>query len=70
MTECRVTCTTCRTEAGLPKTWHWLCETCAEECQHRHRAETGHETELRITTSLADVVNLSAAAAIAIRKGW
>ena len=47
MTACTVTCTTCRTDAGDPKRWDWLCETCAEECADAHR-RTGHSVELTV----------------------
>lgn len=68
MTDCRVTCQTCRTDTGLPKTWRWLCEYCASECQDRHRAETGHQTDLTITTSFADTIGMTAAAALALKR--
>lgn len=45
MTECHVTCTTCRTDTGGPKRWDWLCEACAEECADEHR-KAGHNVEL------------------------
>lgn len=47
MTDCRVTCRVCVTDAG-PKVWRWLCEECASDCQDRHRADTGHATELLV----------------------
>lgn len=57
MSECRVTCQTCRTENGRPKQWRWLCETCAEECADQHRHTTGHQVELKvIPDSWQDIV--------------
>lgn len=70
MTDCRVTCQTCRTENGQPKTWRWLCEDCAQECQDRHRTETGHRTELLICHSWSDTIGMTAAAAVALKRGW
>jgi hypothetical protein len=45
MTQCVVTCPDCE------KTWHWLCELCAEDCQNTHRVDTGHRPELQVTVS-------------------
>ena len=69
MTDFRVTCQACRTDTG-PKVWRWLCEDCATECQDRHRAETGHQTELQIIDGWADTIGMTAAAAVALKRGW
>jgi len=45
---CVVTCHQCVAVDGLPRRWRWLCELCAEECQDRHREQTGHPTELTV----------------------
>ena len=67
MSDCRVTCRTCRTDKGRPKVWKWLCETCAEECQTRHRAETGHDTELLVIPEQPTVQELKR---LATRAAW
>lgn len=55
----------CRTDTGRPKIWHWLCEECAEECQHHHRQLTGHPTELLVTApTIADIKASCQAAAM------
>ena len=68
MTDCRVTCQVCRTDTGQPKTWRWLCEDCATECQQRHHTETGHPTELLIIAGWADTIGMTAAAALALKR--
>lgn len=48
MTQCVVECRTCRTEAGNPQRFHWLCEECAEDCLASHRRR-GHDVDLTVT---------------------
>ena len=73
MSDCRVICSTCRTDTDRPKIWHWLCEECATECADQHRKETGHLVELRITREItaAELVERTChAAKLLRRRSW
>lgn len=75
MTDCRVTCYSCRNDKGNgPKVWHWLCETCAEECLDNHRKQTGH-TDLNLDITTEGTVHdlrrqIRRAGDVLIRQGW
>lgn len=76
MTECVVICHQCVDDTGRAKRWHWLCETCAEDCLNQHRKQAGHtDMELRTTSeetfTMADVaarIRARAAAAASWRR--
>lgn len=76
MTQCIVICQQCRDDADRPKRWDWLCETCAEDCLHQHRRDTGHtDLELRVVAEftaddVATRVRRRRAAWAAKRAGW
>lgn len=44
-------CHDCTNKHGrTPKRWEWNCDECATWHADKHRRETGHQVELRITT--------------------
>lgn len=72
----RVTCVDC-IEDGSSKIWRENCEECATERAEKHRAETGHEVHLAITTntgSMWELREMTRRAHMVLispkRKGW
>ena len=58
MSQCTVTCFTCRNNKNTgPKTWRENCKDCAEERFDQHRRDTGH-TDLHLAVTVDDAPSI------------
>lgn len=67
-------CPECVDKRGrTPKRWEWNCDECATWHANKHRQETGHQVELRITverTAQELIHDMRTARLTQRRVGW
>lgn len=68
--ECVVRCYECPPVKGSPRKWRWLCRDCAEECQQRHREQTGHRDVQLILAEQPSIKHVQTMISRLTGRGW